>query len=51
MELIYVYVAGTNWAVQILYDMVAALYEDFPVPTITPMLEFGAPEKFQVSMN
>ncbi|KAJ7342299.1 hypothetical protein JRQ81_010044 [Phrynocephalus forsythii] len=38
---------GTNWAVQILKEMVAAIYEDYQEPLMIPMLEFGAPEKFQ----
>ena len=46
-----IYVAGTNWALQILNDIFAAHYEDFQMPLTIPMLEFGAPEKFQVRMN
>ncbi|XP_020658483.3 sulfotransferase 6B1 [Pogona vitticeps] len=38
---------GTNWALQILNDILAAHYEDFQMPLTIPMLEFGAPEKFQ----
>ncbi|KAJ7342300.1 hypothetical protein JRQ81_010045 [Phrynocephalus forsythii] len=38
---------GTNWALQILNDMVAAHYGVLPMEKTLPMLEFGQPEKFQ----
>ncbi|XP_075452662.1 sulfotransferase 6B1-like isoform X2 [Ascaphus truei] len=37
---------GSNWTLQLLYDMVYSIHDKEP-PGIIPMLEFGAPDKFE----
>ncbi|XP_053568342.1 sulfotransferase 6B1-like [Bombina bombina] len=37
---------GSNWTLQLLGDMVKAVYNK-DMPAMIPMLEFGAPEKYQ----
>lgn len=48
--LICFYVAGTNWVLQMVNDMVAAIpsYKDLPPLENLQMLEFGLPTKVQV---
>ncbi|KAM4770933.1 sulfotransferase 6B1-like [Rhinophrynus dorsalis] len=41
---------GSNWTIQLLHDMVHLIYNKVPPPAI-PLIEFGAPDKFEKLKN